>query len=99
MKSFTLLCAIIIGADAKWNGLPPPALMDLGTTTRQSVATAAELVTVDSPFHEGTQGLKLYANSYYKSEVEQKALPNLRGNQTLINVAKRVADIPSFFWL
>jgi hypothetical protein len=101
MKSLTLLCAtlIIAFADAKWNGLPPPALMDFGAMTRQSVATAADPVTVDNPFHENAQGIKLYANSFYKKEVEEKAIPDLKGNQTLIEVAKKVANIPSFFWL
>jgi hypothetical protein len=101
MKSFSFLCAtsVVAFADAKWNGLPPPTRMDFGAVTGKSIVTAADPVTVGSPFQEGAQGIKLYANSYYKAEVEGKAIPDLAGNQTLIGVAKKVADIPSFFWL
>lgn len=99
MKSLTLLCALIASAEAKWSGVPPPARVDYVSVTGESVATAAEGVTVGSPFTEGASGIKLYANSYYQKEVEGTAIPALEGNQTLITVAKKVATIPSFFWL
>lgn len=99
MKSLTLLCALIASAEAKWSGVPPPARVDYVSVTGESVATAAEGVTVGSPFTEGASGIKLYANSYYQKEVEGTAIPALEGNQTLITVAKKVATIPGFFWL
>lgn len=99
MKSFTLLCALIACVEAKWSGVPPPARVDYVAVTNESVATTAEGVTVGSPFTEGPSGIKLYANSFYQKEVEGTAIPALAGNETLIAVAKRVATIPSFFWL
>lgn len=99
MKSLTLLSVFAAIVEAKWNGLPPPARMDVDATTDEKVIAAAEPVTVPSPFSEGASGIKLYANSYYQKEVEGTAIPALAGNQTLIDVAKKVATIPSFFWL
>jgi hypothetical protein len=101
MKHSTLICATVIvtSANAKWNGLPPAAVMDFGAMTRQNIVAASEPTVVENPFHEDAKGIKLFANGYYRKEVEEKAIPALQGNQTLIEVAKRVANIPSFFWL
>ncbi|TID22342.1 exoglucanase 2 [Venturia nashicola] len=99
MKSFTFLCALIACVEAKWSRITPPAKVDSATVTGESVATAAEGVTVDSPFTQGPSGINLYANSFYQKEVESIAIPALAANQTLLAVAKKVATIPSFFWL
>lgn len=99
MKSLTLLSALIACVAAKWSGVPPPARVDYVTLTGQSAAAAADGVTVGSPFTEGVSGINLYANSFYQKEVEGIAIPALAGNQTLITIAKKVATVPSFFWL
>ncbi|KAI1021103.1 hypothetical protein LB503_010023 [Fusarium chuoi] len=69
------------------------------TATGASSTTAGGSVTSAPPAASGNpySGVDLWANSYYRSEVMNLAVPKLSGARA--TAAAKVADVPSFQWM
>jgi cellulose 1,4-beta-cellobiosidase len=101
MKLSTSVCtAVLVSfASAKWDGNPPPEPTAFAT---QVVHAVQEPAVTEAPAAAGPNffagNAKVYANTYYASEVISLAIPSL-SNSALAAKASKIANTPSFFWM
>ncbi|KAF5022834.1 hypothetical protein F66182_5128 [Fusarium sp. NRRL 66182] len=84
-----------------------PGPTTTATTTKATTTTNGGSVTTAPPPPVGSgtatysgnpySGVNLWANSYYRSEVSNLAIPQLSG--AMATAAAKVADVPSFQWM
>lgn len=74
--------------------MPQPTVAPLPNEKRQTpAAPTATASWTGNPF----EGVSLWANAYYASEVSASAIPSLTG--AMATAAAAVAKVPSFMWL
>ncbi|OJJ73968.1 hypothetical protein ASPBRDRAFT_54024 [Aspergillus brasiliensis CBS 101740] len=74
------------------------ALPAASSTASASVAASSSPAPTASATGNPFEGYQLYANPYYKSQVESSAIPSLSAS-SLVAQASAAADVPSFYWL
>ncbi|PLN79441.1 exoglucanase 2 precursor [Aspergillus taichungensis] len=86
---------------ALWALLPfvLPAVQALPQATPTPSPTGSPTATSSPPAVTGNpyEGVDLFVNPYYKSEVEESAIPSMTGS--LAEQASAAANVPSFYWL
>lgn len=71
----------------------PKAATPSPTPTGSPTATSSPPAVTGNPY----EGVDLFVNPYYKSEVEKSAIPSMTGS--MAEQASAAANVPSFYWL
>ncbi|KAH7120315.1 1, 4-beta cellobiohydrolase [Dactylonectria estremocensis] len=84
---------------SKTSALPSSTVVPTKTATDVVSSTTKAPVGSGTATYSGNpySGVNLWANSYYRSEVSNLAIPKLSG--AMATAAAKVADVPSFQWM